>query len=117
MTHKSHIPLLQLATIVGLLVTIFGLSQSVLRLMGRKSILRTKQEELLRLQENQEVIQSKLTIAQTPEFVEKEAREKLNLAKAGETIVLIEQNEPVPQNSSLIPIQMPNWKKWWNLFF
>ncbi len=117
MTHKSHIPLLPLAALVGLLVTIFGLSQSVVRLMGRKNMLKVKQEELVRLQKEQENLQNKLTLAQAPEFVEKEARERLNLGKVGETIVLIEKDEPIPHPSSLIPAQIPNWKKWWNLFF
>jgi cell division protein FtsB len=117
MTHKVHIPLFPLVAVVGLLVTIFGLSQSVLRLMGRKSILKTKQEELLRLQKDQEALQNKLTLAQSPEFIEKEAREKLNLGKIGETIVLIEEGEVQAQTKEKEKIAMPNWKKWWNLFF
>ena len=117
MSHKLRISLLPIAAIVGLLVTIFGLSQSVVRLIGRKSMLKVKQEELVRLQKEQENLQNKLKLAQTPEFIEKEAREKLNLAKIGETIVLIEQEELIPYNASLIPNQIPNWKKWWNLFF
>jgi len=117
MTHKSRIPLIHLIAIVGLLVIIFGLSQSVVRLMSRKSMLKTKQEELVRLQKEQENLQNKLKIAQTPEFIEKEAREKLNLGKVGETIVLIENSELIPHTSSPISPQEPNWKKWWNLFF
>lgn len=117
MTHKSHIPLLSLVALVGLLVTVFGLSQSVVRLMGRKSLLKMKQEELVRLQKEQENLQNELKIAQTPEFIEKEARERLNLGKVGEIIVLIEKDDLIPNNSSPITPQEPNWKKWWNLFF
>ena len=80
-------------------------------------MLKTKQEELVRLQKEQENLQNKLKIAQTPEFIEKEAREKLNLGKVGETIVLIENSELIPHTSSPISPQEPNWKKWWNLFF
>ena len=117
MTKKHRIPLFQLAAIMGLLVTVFGLSQSIVKLVGRKGLLKAKQEELVQLQKEQENLQNKLKLAQTPEFIEKEAREKLNLAKIGETIVLIEQEELIPYNASLIPNQIPNWKKWWNLFF
>lgn len=117
MTHKTHVSLLSLAVLVGLLVTIFGLSQSVVRLIDRKGLLKTKQEELVRLKKEQETLQNKLKIAQTPEFIEKEARERLNLAKVGETIILVEEEETQAQT---IPKEMtiiPNWKKWWNLFF
>lgn len=117
MTHKSRIPLLQLAAIVGLLVTIVGLSQSVVRLMGRKSMLKTKQEELTRVKKEQEDLQNKLTLVQAPEFIEKEARDKLNLGKVGETIVLVEEGEAQAQTSQEKTTALPNWKKWWNLFF
>lgn len=117
MTHKLRVPLLSLVALVGLLVTVFGLSQSVVRLMGRKNMLKVKQEELIRLQKEQENLQNKLNIAQSPEYIEKEAREKLNLGKVGETIVLIEKNELIPNIPSPIPTDQPNWKKWWNLFF
>lgn len=117
MTKKYHVPLLQLAAIVGLLVTVLGLSQSVVRLMGRKSLLKAKQEELVRLQKEQENLQNKLTIAQTPEFIEKEAREKLSLAKVGETIILVEEGETQAQTSQKETLLLPNWKKWWQLFF
>jgi len=117
MTHKAHIPLFPLVAIVGLLVTIFGLSQSVVRLMGRKSLLKAKQEELVRLQKEQENLQNRLTIAQTPEFIEKEAREKLNLGKAGETIILVESGDMQAQIQNKETTAVPNWKKWWNLFF
>ena len=117
MTHKHHIPLLPLAALVGLLVTIFGLSQSVVRLMGRKGMLKTKQEELVRLQKEQENLQNKLDLAQTPEFIEKEARERLNLAKVGETIILVESGDTQAQIQEKETIIVPNWKKWWHLFF
>ena len=117
MIHKSRFPLIQLAAIVGLLVTIFGLSQSVVRLMGRKSLLKAKQEELFRLQKEQEDLQNKLTLAQTPEFIEKEAREKLNLGKVGETVILVEEGESQIQPKEMETTTIPNWQKWWNLFF
>jgi cell division protein FtsB len=85
--------------------------------MGRKSILKTKQEELVRLQKEQENLQNKLNIAQTPEFIEKEAREKLNLGKAGETIILVESDDTQAQIKEKETAAVPNWKKWWNLFF
>lgn len=117
MTHKPHIPFIQIATIVGLLVTIFGLSQSLVRLISRKGVLKAKQGELVLLQKEKENLQNKLQLAQTPEFVEKEAREKLNLGKVGETIVLLEEGEPQALNHPNETTRLPNWKKWWHLFF
>lgn len=117
MIHKSRVSLLSVAAIVGLLVTIFGLSQSVVRLIGRKSLLKAKQEELVRLQKERENLQNKLSLAQTPEFIEKEAREKLNLGKSGETVILVEIEGKEPQTKDTQTTVVPNWKKWWNVFF
>ncbi len=85
--------------------------------MSRKSLLIAKQQELVRLQKEQENLQNKLKLAQTPEFIEKEARERLNLAKVGETIILVESDETQAQIKEKETMIVPNWKKWWNLFF
>jgi len=117
MTHKHHIPLLQIVAIVGLLVTIVGLSRSVIRLIDRKSMLKTKKEELIRIQNEQETLKNRLSLAQTPEFIEKEAREKLNLGKSGETIILVELGDTQLQTQGKKVTTEPNWKKWLDLFF
>ena len=65
--------------------------------------------------ENQE-LQKRLAEVQSPEFIEREAREKLGLGKEGETIVVMpEQNSP--QLSTLNPQNNePNWRKWWKVY-
>ena len=59
--------------------------------------------------ENQE-LKKRLAEVQSPEFIEKEAREKLGL---GEPL-------PSPPNlKSQIPnlnVEIPNWRKWWKLY-
>jgi cell division protein FtsB len=117
MTHKSHTPLFHVVAIIGLLVTIFGLSQSLVRLISRKSMLKTKQAELVQLQKEKESLTNKLGLAQTPEFIEKEAREKLNLGKVGETIILVEAKTQQNQTGIIEMVAEPNWKRWWSLFF
>lgn len=60
------------------------------------------------------------------DFQEKEAREKLNLQKNDEKMIVL-QKEVVPmdsrsastENTSQSPAEdhSPNWQKWWNFFF
>jgi len=65
--------------------------------------------------ENQE-LQKRLAEVQSPEFIEREAREKLGLGKEGETIIVLPpQNEK--SNTQYSISNEPNWKKWWNLYF
>ena len=56
---------------------------------------------------------------QGEEFIEEQARNKLNLAKEGETIVILPPNveELVGWREENGPEELPNWQKWRNLFF
>lgn len=117
MTHKSNFQILPILAVLGLILAILGLASSLVTIVGRRNILKNRQEELARLKVQNEKLQKKLTEVETPQFVEKEAREKLNMAKPEETIVLVDQTEPTVHNAFPAPNQIPNWKKWWNLFF
>ncbi len=68
---------------------------------------------------NQE-LKIKLEEVKTPEFIEKEARNKLNFTKEGETLVVIPQKtidlvlgikEKTPE------LKLPNPLGWWKVFF
>lgn len=51
----------------------------------------------------------------SPEFVEREAREKLGYGKEGEVMVIL----PVAKEQSSFAkasADKPNWRKWWDLY-
>ena len=50
-----------------------------------------------------------------PIEIEKKAREKLNLSKEGEIIVILPPPTPTP--TIITPTPLPNWQKWWWLYF
>ena len=62
--------------------------------------------------ENQE-LKKRLAEVQSPEFIEKEAREKLGLGKPGEEIVVLPE---VPAMPSMPVVGEPNWRRWWKLY-
>lgn len=81
-----------------------------------------KEAEKIQNENNQ--LSQKIAYLQTPEFQEKIAKEKLNLQKPDENVVVVKQAVSQPQEE--IPIQnqveqvaqnIPNYQKWWNLFF
>jgi cell division protein FtsB len=60
------------------------------------------------------------------DFQEKEAREKLNLQKSDEKMIVLRKDvaapESQPQNIAINPLapsedNSPNWQKWWKYFF
>ena len=77
------------------------------------------EEKVLRLEEKKKELSEKYQYYQTPEFIEEEARNKLNMAKPGETIVILPPNleELLSRSKTQAEPLIPNWKKWWNLFF
>jgi cell division protein FtsB len=104
------------AIVVILLLIINNLVRSMWDIWQKKDIISQVQSQLsFQKQENQR-LKASLSYAQTPEFIEKEARDKLFMAKKGEQKVLVPQDS---ENSSGLENQdnEPNWKKWWNLFF
>lgn len=65
-------------------------------------------------EENQR-LKERLIEIDNPEFIEKEAREKLGYAREGETILVL----PQPDNQSPFVAtvdQRPSWMKWWDLY-
>ena len=56
---------------------------------------------------------------QSEEFLEQQARDKLNLAKEGEVVLVLPENvsDLVSERKLQEPERPPNWRQWWNLFF
>lgn len=67
-------------------------------------------------QKNQE-LKDQLALVSSPYFVEKEARDKLGLAKKGETIIVTPTPEKKDENPSSGYENLNNPEKWLKLFF
>lgn len=108
--------------IVVSIVIVINLSRSIWDLWRRRDVLGERQEVLRRVEEENKRLQSELEYAQSPEFVEQEARNRLGLGREGEEIVLIRpitKSDQSDQSKSTDKQEenLPNWKKWWRLFF
>lgn len=97
-------------------VMVVSLSRSIYSLWHKRDRIKDQEEAFTRIQNENAELLRRLQEAQTPEFVERQAREKLGLVKKGEIIVLVPK--PIPATAPGEPAdQLPNWKKWWGLFF
>lgn len=103
-------------TITASLFIIKDLVYSIYSLWSKKDLLTVAQKELGReKQENNRLVVS-LSEAKKQSFIEEEARNKLFLAKPGESIVVL------PHTSFEAKIvkkeaPKPNWQQWLQLFF
>lgn len=107
---------------VGILFVIFSMGRVTLGLLGKGKAIdqaRAKVEGLKKEQE--ELLKTKEKI-ESDEFIEKEAREKLGLAKPGETVAVLPDQETLKKLAPKIepesfPEELPIWRRWVELFF
>lgn len=98
------------------LMIINNLLRSIYDIWQKKDFVAQAEKELEQQKEKNKKLKSELSFVQTPEFIEKEARDKLLMVKKGEQKVLIPKNIDEKEHESKKERE-PNWKKWWNLFF
>ncbi len=81
--------------------------------------IRSLEEEKERLEKENQQLERQKRYYQSPEFIEREARDKLGLTKKNDLILII----PTPPDlSALKPKgksyhQLTPWQQWWQLFF
>lgn len=110
--------------LVLLILSLFGLylivsfSRDLWQLWQKGGELEKTQLRLEKVQTENSKFKGQLEYAQSDQFLEKEARDKLGMAKEGETILILPDNLGQGIQNSNLPVQdKPNWEKWKELFF
>ena len=87
-----------------------------------KEGLKEKEDDIEKIREENEELSQRVEIFKSEEFVESQLRDKLGLAKEGETIIVLPDEETIKKfapsdekEEEILPD--PNWKKWFKLFF
>lgn len=99
---------------------IVSFSRDLWSLVQKEGEIQKSNLRLEKLELENEQLKRQGQIVQSPEFIEKEAREKLGFAKEGETVLILPENlqEKTGFNQSQVSSQeIPNWEKWRRLFF
>ncbi|MDO8429287.1 MAG: septum formation initiator family protein [Candidatus Daviesbacteria bacterium] len=105
---------------VIILAVLYSLGRQISDAMLAGNRLDQASLELSELQKKNNELQDKLKEVQTVGFIEREARDKLNLAREKETVVVIpdsEINRILGLYSKVEEIKLPNWQGWLKLFF
>jgi cell division protein FtsB len=112
--HKS--PFLRLGITIICLVLFVGLIRSIVGHINRNDVVQERREALLREEKRNQELKERLKEATSAAFIEKQAREKLGLARVGDTIILMEGSREA-KGSAAEGAHSSNWKRWWRLFF
>ncbi len=110
-------PIQILIIIIGIAL-IVSLSRSILKMFKAKDELRLAEQKIEELQKEAASLTEKKEFYQSEEFIEQEARNKLNMVKEGETVVVLPPNlkEILGEKENQPPAPLPNWRQWLNLF-
>ncbi len=116
--RKKLITLVILVIGVSLIV---NLTRDILRLLKAGEQVERAQKTVEGLEKEHQELVEKKEYFESEEFIEEEARNKLNLSREEETIVILPPN--VEEMSQWMKQEggeeeeLPNWKRWWRLFF
>ncbi len=108
------------AVIVGILLSVTLVRNVLIIASANKKIQKTK-NEILELEQKNEILKKQIEIAQTAEFKEKQARDKLGFVKEGEVVIVLPDEQTLKQfapktEEEKETLPAPIWKRWMKLF-
>ncbi len=112
---KRILPVLAL----GLLITVaISFVKSVQKLWLVDARVAQLKADVKRLEQEKKELSVRNNEAESPEFVEKEAREKLGLGKEGETVVVLPEDthRSQIQDQNVAGDNDANWRRWLKVF-
>ena len=101
-------------------VVVYNLVGETLQALRTGDRLSQVVEELQTLEIKNKELKNQLLEAKSAQFIEAIARDKLGLAKEGETIVVIPEeriNQILGLSKKIEEIKLPNWLGWIKVFF
>lgn len=101
------------AVIISLII-INVLARSIYDTWQKKDLVVKAKTNLIQEKEENRKLKLQLSMAKNPEFVEKEARDKLFMVKPGESGVIIPQELVKEKKDKEVKI-VPNYRQWINL--
>lgn len=107
--------------IILTLILIVGLAQNVVRMKKASQRVLEAEMRVEKVRRENEELRAKLNEVQGEEYIEKQLRDKLGLAKEGEIVIVLPDEETLRkfaprevEEEETLPD--PNWKRWLKLF-
>ncbi len=121
MIHKIKAFLQWGIIILGLILAI-SLIKSTLKILGSNEKITQASDEVRELEKENEILEKEFKGVQNVQFIEKEARDKLGLAKESEFVLILPDEETLRSLSPKMQEKMrelpsSNWEKWLKLFW
>lgn len=116
---QGYLKYLVILVVILLTLSLLG---NISKTRGSLKTIEDKKEELLALEEKNKELKENLERVKSDEFIEKQIRDQLGLAKSGEIILVLPEDDVLKK---LVPemsveeedLPDPIWRKWYKLFF
>jgi len=106
------------AIILASIFIINNFVHSIYNLWQKNNLISNAKQELDKEKRENKELKKKLSEVKSDDFLEKEIRDRLFLAKPEEEIVFLPKNYLSATESGKTQIDTrTNWQKWWDLFF
>jgi cell division protein FtsB len=96
-----------------------GLTKQIITALSAGQRLDDETNKVTSLSQKNNQLKKELALSQSPDSIEKIAREELNLGKPGETVVVIPEeliSKVIEEGKPKIEPKLPNWQGWLRLF-
>ena len=100
---------------------IISLSRSIIKLTKAEDKIQDVKNKIISLKKGNEDLNNQISRMESDFFIEKEARDKLGLAKKGEIVLVLPSSENYeslinPDSTTEPNLPLPNYKKWLKVF-
>jgi len=99
-----------------LIVIISALTKNLINFYQRYQFYLQFENEYQRLKKENLELKTQLLRKKDRFEIEKKIREKLNLGRENETVIILPPS-PTPQPTAITPTPKPNWQQWMELYF
>jgi len=113
--------LLTILLLITFVLFVGSLSQTYIKIKKIKKEVQSRQHELAELKQTEEELKQKYAEVTSPDYIEKQLRDRLNLSKENEIVLVLPPDEVlkkfVPPDEAKEKADLtPNWRKWMNIF-
>lgn len=106
-----------IVVLIASLLVIRSLVVSIYTLWQKQDLMVQTQDRLKKEKERNRELQERIVQAQSPLFIEEQARNKLFMGREGEREIILSQNLLMVKNTQSAGASVSNLKQWINLFF
>lgn len=105
-----------------IIILAFSVVGNIRRVASIRSAVGVEQAKVDKIKEENAKLEAEIAQTSSATFIEQQVRDKLGLAKVGEAIVVLPDDETLRKLAPQVQVEAdtlpdPNWKRWLKLFF